>query len=225
MDFNNAAPGKGREKSHIAAITAAQEAGVKHIYYTSLAFGAQSNAGVMQAHLRTEAFLHDLKDVKYTIIREGLYNESWPLYLGYYDLQNDDRTQIVLAGDGPIKWTSIADLGYGTALVLADKTTKYEGKTFYLSGTEALSLGDIAKVVSTIKGKEITTRIVTREEYVDFYTEKGTERASVEWWSTTYAALEAGECIIDDPTLSTLLQSRGSDLKSVKETIEEMLKS
>ena len=50
---------------------AAQKAGVEHIYYTSLAFGPESNAGVMRAHLRTEAFLKGLGDIKFTIIREG----------------------------------------------------------------------------------------------------------------------------------------------------------
>jgi len=225
MDFNNAPPGEGREKSHIATIKSAQEAGVKHIYYTSLAFGHQSNAGVMRAHLRTEAFLHGMKDTKFTIIREGLYNESWPLYLGYYDLKGDDRTEIILAGDGPIKWTSIEGLGCGTALVLAEHTDKYEGKTFYLSGSEALTLGDIAKLVSTTKGKELTTKIVSRQEYVEFYSQRGVEMPSVEWWSTTYAALEAGECATDDMTLLALLESRGKELKPVQKTIQEMLNS
>jgi hypothetical protein len=64
------------------AIDAARRAGVKHIYYTSLAFGSPSKAGVMRAHLRTEAYLATLSDLKVTVIREGLYNESWPLYLG-----------------------------------------------------------------------------------------------------------------------------------------------
>ena len=57
MDFNNASHGNGREKHHFAAIDAALNAGVKHIYYTSLAFGADSETGVMQAHLRTESYL------------------------------------------------------------------------------------------------------------------------------------------------------------------------
>jgi hypothetical protein len=57
LDFNNSPPGSGREKHHIDTIQAAIEAGVKHIYYTSLAFGEESVAGVMRAHLRTEEYL------------------------------------------------------------------------------------------------------------------------------------------------------------------------
>lgn len=51
MDFNNTSHGNGREKHHFAAIDAALNVGVKHIYYTSLVFGSNSGAGVMQPHL------------------------------------------------------------------------------------------------------------------------------------------------------------------------------
>lgn len=223
MDFNNAPPGEGREKSHFAAIKAAQEAGVKHILYTSLAFGAQSNAGVMQAHIRTEACLRDMKGTTFTIIREGLYNESWPLYLGFYNLEGEERTEIIVAGDGPIRWTSIADLGYGTALILAEETDIYEKRTFYLSGSEALTLQDLAKLVSTANGKDISVKVVSREEYVEHYIQGGAERPKVEWWSTTYPALQAGECDTQDLTLTGLLWSRGVQLKPMQKTIEEML--
>ncbi|CZR65180.1 uncharacterized protein PAC_15080 [Phialocephala subalpina] len=227
MDFNNAPPGQGREKAHIEAIKAAISAGVKEIVYTSLAFGSESGAGVMQAHLRTEAFLKDLKaegKIEYTIIREGLYNESWPLYLGYYDPKKDERGEIVLVGDGEISWTAISDLGLGTALVLADESGKWRGKTFYLSNSrESKSLKEIAGLVGQAKGKELGVKIVSREEYVQHYMQNGKEAPSVEWWSTTYGALEKGECEIEDDTLIELLKSKGVEPKPVEETVREML--
>lgn len=223
LDFNNAP--SGREQHHIAAIKAAQKAGVEHIHYTSLAFGSESNAGVMQAHLRTEAFFKEQSDVKYTILREGLYNESWPLYFGYYDLKNDARSDIVTAGDGLISWTAIADLGLATALVIVEPSAKYAGQTFYLSGLKTHSLKDIAAIISKLKKKEVRLKTVPRDEYVDYYAKTGIERASVEWWSTTYAALNKNECSINDPTLTNLLSSRGVEPKPVEETIKEMLSS
>jgi uncharacterized protein YbjT (DUF2867 family) len=225
LDFNNASPGNGREKQHFAAIDAAIKAGVKWIYYTSLAFGSDSEAGVMQAHLRTEAYLKSLNDkIKYTIIREGLYNESWPLYLGYYyDLMKDQRKEVVVAGDGPISWTSIADLGLATALVIADETGRFEGKTIYLSGPETKTLRELAKTVSEVKGKAVELKVVGPEEYVRHYTDKGRDKASVEWWVSSYKALERGECDIKDRTFSELLDERGVKPKPVEETVREML--
>lgn len=124
MDFNDAPHGKGREAHHFAAIDAAVKAGVEHIYYSSLLFQDRSKSGVMVAHNRTEDYLRGLKRTKYTIIREGLYNESWPLYLGHYDFPDDDRNEIPVAGDGLITWTAIADLGLGNALVAVDDYDK-----------------------------------------------------------------------------------------------------
>jgi len=226
MDYNDAAHGEGREKHHFAAIEAAQKAGVKHVYYTSLAFGSDSKAGVMRAHNRTEAFLYGLKDMKFTVMREGLYNESWPLYFGYYyDLKKDPRKEVVVAGDGLISWTAIKDLGLATALVIAETSGAYDGKTFYLSSSlPPKSLGDIAKIVSEIKGSEVKLKVVSGDEYRRFYVEeKGMDKGHVEWWSSTYEALKDGECDIKDGTLDTLLESRGVEPVPVEETIRKMM--
>ena len=119
--------------------------------------------------------------MKYTIIREGLYNESWPLYLEYYhDLKKDEREEVVVAGEGPISWTSIKDLELATALVVVDGSEKYEGKTFYLSSSTTRASKDIAKVVSEGKGRKVEVKVVGRDEYVEHYVEKGKDRASVE---------------------------------------------
>ncbi|KAF3033681.1 hypothetical protein E8E12_002580 [Didymella heteroderae] len=228
MDYNNAPLWQGREKHHRAAIDAALEAGVQHIYYTSLAFGNPSKAGVMRAHIRTEAYLHELEKagkVKVTVIREGLYNESWPLYFGYYfGLKDETRKEVVVAGDGPVSWTSIPDMAFGTAKVLASTSEGWSGKTFYLSQKKTWSLQQIAEIVSKVRGEDIKLRVVSRKEYEDFYAECGTERASVEWWSSSYDALKDGECAIDDPTLETFLKEAGRSPKPLEETVQEMLK-
>jgi len=228
MDYNDAPLWKGREKHHRAAIDAALEAGVKHVYYTSLGFGNPSKAGVMRAHIRTEKYLHELEEdskVKVTIIREGLYNESWPLYFGYYfGLKEETRKEVVVAGEGPISWTSISDMAFGTAKVLAAPSDEWSGKVFYLSQKKTWTLQDIAQIVSKVKGEEIKLKFVSRKEYEDHYAEKGTERASVEWWSSSYDALKDGECAIEDPTLENMLKEAGKSPKPLEETMEQMLK-
>ncbi|KAF9698281.1 hypothetical protein EKO04_003884 [Ascochyta lentis] len=228
MDYNDAPLWQGREKHHRAAIDAALEADVEHIYYTSLGFSNPSKAGVMRAHIRTEKYLKDLErenKVRVTIIREGLYNESWPLYFGYFfGLKDETREEVFVAGDGPISWTSIPDMGYGTAKILAAPSEEWSGKTFYLSQKKTWTLHDIAQIISKIKGGEIKLKVVSRKEYENYYTERGTERASVEWWSSSYDALKDGECAIEDPTLEGLLKEADRTPKPLEETIEEMMK-
>ncbi|TLD20189.1 NAD(P)-binding protein [Venturia nashicola] len=228
MDYNDAKLWQGREKHHRAAIDAALEVGVKHIYYTSLAFANPSKAGVMRAHIRTEKHLKELEAegrVKVTILREGLYNESWPLYLGYYyGLKEEKRDEVVVAGDGEVSWTAIDDMAYCTAKVIAESSEKWGGKTFYLSQKETRGLRDVARIVSQVMGRDIRLKVVSRKEYEDYYAGKGAERASVEWWSGSYDALEDGECKIDDETLEQILKEAGRKPKPVEETIWEMLK-
>ncbi|KAH7090610.1 hypothetical protein FB567DRAFT_296092 [Paraphoma chrysanthemicola] len=229
LDYNDAPLWSGREKHHRAAIDAALAVGVKHIYYTSLAFASPSKAGVMRAHIRTEAYLRDLEKegkVGVTVIREGLYNESWALYFGYYfGLKEERRKEVVVAGDGKVSWTAIADMGFATAKILSEARDKWAGKMVYLSQKKSWSLRDVARMVSEVKGEEVKLKVVSRKEYEDYYvSEKSMERASVEWWSSTYDALEDGECEINDSTLEDILREAGREPKALEETIREMMK-
>ena len=226
-DFHDAPDGKGREADHLRVLLAAQAAGVQHVYYTSLAFANPSQSRVMKAHERTEAWLQQQSGaMKWTVLREGLYNESWPLYVGHYDIATgDDRSTVRVAGDCKINWTSIADLGLATALILAAPAGEWEDRTCYLAQSQAYSLKEIAAMVSKIKGKEVELQIVERRQHEQFYVnERGMDAAFIEWWSKTYDALRDGECEIHDPTLDRLLEKRGVTPKSMEDTLREMLK-
>ncbi|KAI1343850.1 NAD(P)-binding protein [Xylariaceae sp. FL0016] len=243
LDFGDAPEGQGRERHHQAAIDAAVACGVGHVYYSSLAFGyrsgtgpsGESKAGVMRAHLRTERYLEAVAargGIKTTVLREGLYNESWPLYLGYYDPRGgDDRGVVKLAGDGKVCWTGIRDLGIANALVLtageSGEEETYAGRTFYLSTRPegARSVSEIAGMVGEARGKEVRVEVVGREGHERHYVEeRGMERPAVEWWASTYEALEDGECLIDDPMLERLLAKVGVKPTPVEETVESMVK-
>lgn len=223
-DFNNAPPGLGRESDHYTALKAARDARVKHIYYTSLAFAKPSKSRVMKAHERTEEWLK--VGTRYTIIREGLYNESWPLYFGHYKVGQDDRNEVPVAGDGQISWTSVSDLGLANALILAAPSDDWTKKIVYLSQSKTHSLEDVAAMVSKARGKEMTLKVVPRDEHEKYYIEeRGMGEPYVKWWSKSLDAVKAGECDIQDPTLETLLDSKGVKPKQLEHTIEEMLKA
>ncbi|KAI0008435.1 NAD(P)-binding protein [Xylariaceae sp. FL0662B] len=235
LDFGDPPPepGKGREAHHRVAAQAAARVGVKVLYYTSLAFAGR-RAGVMRAHLRTEAELAALaasSGLRVAVLRQGLYSESWPLYLGYFDPHGagDDaaRVEVPLAGDGRVCWTAIADLGLANALILTAPAEDYVGKTVYLATRPAgaRSLAEVAALVGRARGgREVRVRIVGGAEHVRYYVEeRGRERAAVEWWASTYEALEAGEGVVDDPTLESLLGGVGVEATPVEETIAAMV--
>ncbi|KAH9826244.1 NmrA-like family [Teratosphaeria destructans] len=224
-DFGDAPPGEGREADHFKALDAAKKTGVQHVYYTSLAFANPSKSRVMKAHERTEEWLRN-SGLKHTIIREGLYNESWPLYFGHYDVPNDDRTEVPVAGDGKISWTSIPDLGLANAMILAAPSDEWTGQTLYLAQEKAHMLAEVAKMVSGVKDSEVVLKIVPREEHEKYYVQtRGMDEGNVKWWSKTYDALRENECEIHDPTLEKLLGKKGQKPKPLEETVEEMLQS
>lgn len=184
----------------------------------------------MRAHIRTEAYLAALAQqgkLSYTILREGLYNESWPLYLGYfYGLRGETRTEVVVGGDGPVSWTAIADMGFATAKVVTGAEAEWRGRTVYLSQRETRTLEEVARVVGKELGRELRLKVVSRKEHEDFYVgEMGMERSAVEWWSSTYEALKDGECKIEDGTLEGILREAGRKPKAFEETVKEMLSS
>ncbi|KAK0792101.1 hypothetical protein LTS16_003638 [Friedmanniomyces endolithicus] len=213
-DFGDAPPGHGREEDHFKALESAKVVGVEHVYYSSLAFANPSKSNVMTAHERTEAWLTKEWSGRYTIIREGLYNESWPLYLGHYKVTDDERTEIPIAGDSKISWTSIADLGTATAMILAAPSEDWA----------AYSQSEVAGMVAKAKGKEIHVNVISRDEHEAYYTQqRGMEEPFIKWWSKTYDALRDGECHIQDPTLELLLGKQGLKPKHMEATVAEML--
>ncbi|TRX94575.1 hypothetical protein FHL15_004527 [Xylaria flabelliformis] len=244
MDFDGTVEGekRGRESHHKNVIDAAVKAGVKWITYSSLAFGFSSSvgaadtsrAGVMRAHLRTEAYLRSVSaayGINVTILREGLYNESWPLYLGYFDVSNaqSERDVVPLASDGKISWTAIHDLGVASAIVLssASENVEFVGKTLYLSTRPeiAKTVEEIAQIVGKARGRDVQVKIVGRQEHERYYVEEqGKPKPAVEWWASTYEALENRECLVDDPTLEKLLSRVGLKPIPIEETVAAMIK-
>jgi uncharacterized protein YbjT (DUF2867 family) len=237
--------GNGREGQHYAAINAAREAGVKYVYYTSLGFGwdkqrntegRESVAGVMRAHIRTEEYLEknlgtaetwqkgEEEGTKWCVLREGLYNESWPLYLGHFTLGKDERKELVVAGDGPLSWTSISDLGLATALILVAEPQKWMGRIVSLSARKLYTLKESAEIVGKARGMDMSVKVVSKDEHEQFYIhERGMNQSFVKWWSSSYEAIRNGECATQDSTLEELLKEKGRTPKPFEETVAEMV--
>ncbi|THH30865.1 hypothetical protein EUX98_g3315 [Antrodiella citrinella] len=207
---------------HKSAIDAAKSAGVRHIYYTSLAYPDDSIAAVMQSHLATEAYLK-ASGVTYTIVRQGIYSEDWPLYLGVIDMgalkRKDSEVSLTIPiGDGRVAWASRDDSGVATARILA-AASGYENRTVTLTGSHAISLHEIAAVVSKVLQRDMTPQILSEEVFLQV--SKGTlPDETLRGVATTYHALVKGELATLDPLLATLF---GKEPKPVEDTVEDML--
>lgn len=185
----------------------------------------------MAAHLDTEAYLEKLSRAVpgfgYTIVREGLYAESYPLYTSFFDpKQPSSEIKIPHDGAGPgIAWVKREELGEGTAELLRRFVVGSEGPGAFayrnarvlLSGQQTLTLAETVGILSKIAGAPVSIRQVSNEEYAaipenaEGFRYKGISYA--EPWTTAFEAFRRGEGACVSPLLKELLGREPEDFE------------
>lgn len=219
---------------HRAAIDFAIRAGVKYIFYGSLGFaGREDNketvAHVMRPHLVTEKYLEECVQrhprFAYTVVREGLYSESYNLYTAFFDPRNPvEEIKIAHDGTGPgIAWVKREELGEGTAELLkrfAENPAefKYRNKTVLLSGTKVLTLQQTVDVLARLANRPVTIRQVSDEEFGKQpevgpnFTYRGIDYGTA--WASAFEAFRRGEASYVSPLLRELLGREPEDFET-----------
>ena len=185
---------------HRNAIEAAKASGAQRILYTSH-MGSNPNSlfAPMRDHAATEELLKT-SGVAFTSLRNGFYAESGLMLLG-------DAFQtgtVVAPEDGPVSWTTHADLADATVIALTTEG-RLDGLTPPLTAMEALDLDKIAEVASKLAGREIKRVTVTDEEYRASMIAHGVPEMRVDLTMGLFAASRRGEFAAVDPTLESLL--------------------
>ena len=212
-----------RVKVQIPAIDAARKAGVKHVFYSSLAFagGADSDSSaavVMQAHLDSERHLHKIAQedstFTYTSIREGIYSESFPIYTAFFN-PKELASKILIPHDGTgpgIAWTKRDELGEGSAKLIATYTEnpdsfRYINAKVLLTGPREWSLRDTVKLLGEVIGADMAIAQVSVDEYAEqpqVLGRFGTEDKA-KTWATAWAAIKDGATAVVTPDLENIL--------------------
>jgi NAD(P)H dehydrogenase (quinone) len=143
-------PGK-RLNQHRAAVKAAEEAGVKHVVYTSLAnVSADSPIFLAPDHWGTETALAE-SSLGWTILRNNIYAEQ---LIGSIQQALPSGQLFSAAAEGRVAYITREDCARAAAAAL---TSAFEGRrTLEITGPEALSQGDIATIATEVTGKQIT---------------------------------------------------------------------
>lgn len=228
-----------RVKVQLPAIDAAKRAGVKHIFYSSLAFALpfdeSSRAEVMQAHLECEKRLSELSlsdpGFTYTSIREGLYHESFPIYTSFWTLENpSDEILIPHDGRGPgVSWVKRDELGEATATLMVQYATeadsfRWTNKTVLLTGPQNWTLADTVAALGQAVNKPVRIREVSVDEWaklpqvLDYFGEESKART----WATAWEAIRAGETSYVSSTLKDIL---GREPEPFDVSIQKLAKS
>lgn len=189
-----------RVREHESVIKAAVDAGVERIVYLSF-LNASENATftLSRDHFHTEEAIRS-SGLNYTFLRPNLYMDKVPELIG--------RSDVIRApgGNGRISWVSRDDIADVAATVLTG--TGHEGKTYDITGPEALTLHETATCLAKATGRKITyvpqvpeevrisrsaSRMEELEERRRELTGSGLTDYEVDVWITHYYQIATGE--------------------------------
>jgi len=179
-----------RNTQHLNAISAARQAGIKHIVYMPIIHAAGS---VFTLHDITEQDLFvegKLKDSRlaYTLVAHPPFIESIPFFIGDNALETGVHAP---AGAGKAGYASRDDLAEAHAVVLTEDGHAY--KTYALYGGAALSFADVAQILSDISGQPVRFVAGTDQDYIDHLMAAGLPEPAARFALGWVQGVNAGE--------------------------------
>ena len=166
----------------------------------------------MPVHAATEQHLADT-GTPYTALRHGFYASTIPLLLG----QALETGEIIAPADGPVSWTTHADLAEAAAILLTGGL-RFDGPTPPLTPADAFDLDDIAQTLSEITGRIIRRIVTDDDEWTATSVERGMPAAQATMMLGLYHAMRRREFAATGPTLEHLLGRPATPVRSTLET-------
>lgn len=172
-----------RIRQHRGCIDAAKAAGVTRIVYTSFADTARDSPFYpVKINEDTEAYLAK-SGVGHTVCRHGMYVEADLDYIPEYVKAGKVANNI---GEGRIAYVSRRDLALAGALCLVDD--RHAGRTYTLTGPEAVTQSELAQWISGWTGQTIPYEALSDDAYRATFPEPKWAEVIV----TLYASVRAG---------------------------------
>ncbi|KQS26557.1 SDR family oxidoreductase [Dyadobacter sp. Leaf189] len=199
---------------HRNVIDAAKEAGVKHLFYTSI---QRSTNFVMQevteSDLATETYLK-ASGLIYTVLKNGYYFEGLTYMIGS---EVPDSEILFPAGEGRIAFVKRAELAAATAALLTSEG--HDNREYTLTGSEAYSFHDIARELSSLVGRPITYKNTEIPAYVARQVAAGFPEAVANFIAQWGASAKHGMLAGTHDTVERLLGRKPTSLREyLKET-------
>jgi uncharacterized protein YbjT (DUF2867 family) len=207
----SAAESEHRLAEHRAFIDGARRAGVAHVVYTSF-LGAAFDATFTLArdHWATERILA-ASGMAFTCLRDNFYADVMPDFVG------SDGTLRGPAGDGRVSLLAADDVADAAVAVLRDPSS-HRDVAYPLTGPEALSLAEIATILSEETGRRTSYAPETIEEAHASRAGYGAPPWQVDAWVSTYTAIASGELAEVSTAVRDLTGHAPRDLRSVLRT-------
>ncbi|GAB3551182.1 SDR family oxidoreductase [Arthrobacter tumbae] len=180
------AEAEDRVDQHRTFIDAAVEAGVQHIIYTSfLAAAPDATFTLGRDHWATEEHIRN-SGMAHTFLRDNFYLDVLPLFA------SDEGVLRGPAGNGRVAAVARTDVARAAVVVL-ENPNAHVGRTWDLTGPEALSLSEVAAIVTRVTGRQTRYEEETVEEAYASRASYGVPDWQLDAWVTTYTAIASGQ--------------------------------
>ncbi len=178
-----------RFRHHERAIRAAVDVGVRHIVYTSITFPyPTSPVPLAKDHFDTENLLREV-GVEYTFLRNNIYADS--LLFTLPEAVRTGRLKAA-AGEGRAAYVTREDCERAAAGALLRGETRC---SYEISGPEALSFSDLARIASELSGREVVYEPLAPEHWKAELIAAGMDPMLAELWVGYDRAI--GEGLLD----------------------------
>ncbi|KAJ5491964.1 hypothetical protein N7453_010061 [Penicillium expansum] len=191
-----------RRKQHENFVVAAKKMNVKHASHQTPRATipantkvADSKAAVQQGHLMTEEMLKQA-DINFTSIREGLYTDAFPIFMGWYP----STSTVYLPSDGPIAFTLRSELGEANARLMIQGG--HDREIVLLTAQQTITFSEIVDLINETTGRDVQFKLVSPEEFVRLKTADDEGGKSEGFFQ---ALLSWGETSTIDPLMAQVL--------------------
>lgn len=204
-----------RSTQHYNAITAARQAGVKHVAYMSIMRKEGSELvmpGITESDLFTEQLLKS-SGLNYTILYHPPFMDLLSFYYGANPFENGI---LVPANNGKMAPATRNELAEAHAEILS--TSGHENKTYTLGGSESISFSEIASILAAIKGQAVSFTTISTEEYINAFVAQGMPQSVAEFLTNWVVAIEKGEFDNKSGDLEQLLGRKSQTFRTYIES-------
>jgi uncharacterized protein YbjT (DUF2867 family) len=148
---------------------------VKYIVKLSV-MGADAEPGntVVRLHRQEERIIEE-SGIPFSFLRPNAFMQN---FVNYYGLTIKNENAFYLpAGDGKISFVDARDVAAVAVRVITENGSQHENKIYEITGQEALSFGQAAKILSKENGRTISYIDIPEED-----ARKGMEEMGMEDW-------------------------------------------
>lgn len=201
--------GEDRNRQHSNVVKAAKEAGVQHVYYTSIVNPSENATfSATPGHYLTEKWIKEA-GLGYTFFRNNLYMDLIPAIVGN---AAETGTLYFAAGDQRASFVLREDIAEALANVVLDENR--ENKIYTIASPHAYTFVDVAVALDKAVGKSIKYVSISTQDMKNSMQEAGVPQPIVEITTNMADALQKGEFDTPDPTLAKLLGREPVDLET-----------